>query len=161
MRLLILACSATKAYATDRRAIPAIYRYDGPMWRTLRAWLEPGESAAYARKKEQIDIYAISAKYGILMAYEPITHYDWRMDEQRAHEIREQWIGFDALEQQAACIQRVVGGYTHTLIAGGRWYQSVVAPIRFQHDRYGHVERTSGGIGEQLAQLKHWLHTEY
>jgi hypothetical protein len=154
MRLLLLACSATKRI--DHRAIPAMYRYDGIAWRTLRAWLQPeGNQEAYEAKKEQLDIYTISAKYGILMAWEPIYTYDQQMDAARAAEIRTERIGVRALEEQVAWVRKHHGGYTHTMIAGGRRYQSILPELL--SPSYGPVSRTSGGIGVQLGQLKRWL----
>jgi len=155
MRLLILACSATKRI--EHRAIPALFLYDGPAWRTLRAWLQPeGDQKAYETKKESLDIDAISAKYGMLMAWEPIYYYDQQMDAARAAEIRTTRIGFHALEEQVAWVRKHQGGYTHTMIAGGKLYQSIMPePLA---PSYGTVSRTSGGIGEQLGQLKRWLH---
>jgi hypothetical protein len=154
MRLLLLACSATKRI--DHRAIPALFRYNGPAWRTLRAWLQPeGNQEAYEAKKAQLDIYAISAKYGILIAWEPISYYDQQMDAARAAEIRTTQLGIRALEEQVAWVQQHHGNYTSTLIAGGRMYQSILPePLS---PSYGPVSRTSGGIGVQLGQLKRWL----
>jgi len=155
MRLLLLACSATKRI--DHRALPALFLYDGPAWRTPRAWLQPeGNQAAYEAKKAQLDIYAISAKYGILMAWEPIHTYDRQMDAARAAEIRIEQIGFHVLEEQIAWVRTHYGGYTSTMIAGGKHYQSIL-PEPLSRLRYGPVSRTSGGIGVQLGQLKHWL----
>ncbi len=154
MRLLILACSATKRI--EQRAIPALFLYDGPAWRTLRAWLQPeGDQDADETKKAQLDIYAISAKYGILMAWEPIYPYDQQMDAARAAAIRTQRIGLPSLEEQVAWVQQHQRGYTSTMIAGGQRYQSIMPT--YLPSRYGTVSRTSGGIGTQLGQLKHWL----
>lgn len=156
MRLLLLACSATKRL--DDGAIPAIFRYDGPAWRTLRAWLQPaGEPDTALARTDALDIYAISAKYGILMAWRSIPNYNQRMDAARAATIRTERIGVRALEAHAAWVQQHQGGYTSTLIAGGRLYQSIL-PEPLPPACYGTVSRTSGGIGEQLGQLKHWLH---
>jgi len=126
------------------------------MWRTLRAWLQPdGNQDADETRKAQLDIYAISAKYGMLMAWEPIHTYDQQMDAARAAEIRIERIGVHAREEQIAWVRTHDGGYTSTLIAGGKRYQSILPePLS---PNYGTVSRTSGGIGVQLGQLKHWL----
>lgn len=72
-RLLILACSATKRDGPEY--MPAIERYDGPLWRTLRSVDPRGEKAAVA---------FLSAHLGFRAADTPIEMYDARMTEQMA-----------------------------------------------------------------------------
>jgi hypothetical protein len=72
-RLLILACSATKTADTGR--IPAIDRYDGPLWRTLRHSDPDGRKARLA---------VLSARHGFLEGRWPIENYDCRLTEQVA-----------------------------------------------------------------------------
>lgn len=67
-RLLILACSATKRGGS--RYMPAIERYDGPLWRTLRSIDPHGEKAKVA---------FLSAHLGFRAADTPIEMYDARM----------------------------------------------------------------------------------
>lgn len=67
-RLLILACSATKRAEPDY--IPAIDRYDGPLWQTLRRADPDGSKASAA---------FLSARYGFRDAHTPIEAYDARM----------------------------------------------------------------------------------
>lgn len=69
-RLLILACSATKR--SDAGRIPAIERYDGPLWRTLRHCDPDGRKARVA---------LLSAHYGFRAARSPIENYDARLTE--------------------------------------------------------------------------------
>lgn len=67
-RLLILACAATK---TDEPGlVPAIRRYDGPLWRTLRAADPDGRLAQVAY---------LSALHGFGDASTSIDRYDARM----------------------------------------------------------------------------------
>lgn len=72
-RLLILACSATKC--TGPAHMSAIERYDGPLWRTLRAIDPDGEKAKVA---------FLSSHLGFRAADTPIEIYDARMTEQMA-----------------------------------------------------------------------------
>ncbi|WP_080921715.1 hypothetical protein [Manganibacter manganicus] len=67
-RLLILACAATKRH--DPGLIPAYIRYDGPIWRTLRATDPDGTRARVA---------FLSAHYGFRDAATPIADYDARL----------------------------------------------------------------------------------
>lgn len=72
-RLLILACSATKRPEPDD--IPAIDRYNGPLWQTLRHVDPDGSKARVA---------FLSARYGFRDARAPIETYDARMTEEIA-----------------------------------------------------------------------------
>lgn len=72
-RLLILACSATKL--PDAGRMPARERYDGPLWRTLRA-IDPGERMA--------KVGFLSARYGFRAADTPIEAYDARLSPELA-----------------------------------------------------------------------------
>ena len=72
-RLLILACSATKR--DDAGRMPAIERYDGPLWRTLRHCDPEGRKAR---------VSFVSARYGFRDADSPIEAYDARLTEEVA-----------------------------------------------------------------------------
>lgn len=67
-RLLILACSGTKR--PDPGNIPAIDRYNGPLWQTLRTADPDGRRAKVA---------FLSAHYGFREASWPIKTYDARL----------------------------------------------------------------------------------
>ncbi len=72
-RLLILACSATKH--RDPAYMPAWNRYDGPLWRTLRA-------ADPQRRKASVAF--LSARYGFRTADSPIEDYDAPLSQELA-----------------------------------------------------------------------------
>lgn len=72
-RLLIFACSARKRAGS--RYMPAIERYDGPLWQTLRHADPDGTKARIA---------CLSAHYGFRDARTPIEAYDKRMTEETA-----------------------------------------------------------------------------
>ncbi|WP_245409245.1 hypothetical protein [Shinella sp. WSJ-2] len=72
-RLLILACSATKK--DGPRYLPAVERYNGPLWQTLRATDPKGELAQAA---------FLSAHLGFRAASTPIPSYDVPMTPQIA-----------------------------------------------------------------------------
>src|SRR5436305_439444 len=66
-RLLVVACSQRKCRATGR--IPAIERYDGPVFRVLRKHLReaPGDAPT---------LLILSAKYGLIEGSREISDYD-------------------------------------------------------------------------------------
>lgn len=76
-RLLILACSATKR--DGETYMPAIERYDGPLWRTLRADDPEGRLAQVA---------FLSARLGFRSADAPIKLYDARMTAEIAERMK-------------------------------------------------------------------------
>ncbi|WFS69529.1 hypothetical protein CFBP4996_26415 (plasmid) [Agrobacterium leguminum] len=72
-RLLILACSATKK--VEPAYMPAIYRYDGPLWQTLRVTDPRGSMARVA---------FLSAHYGFRDSAVPIENYNARLTDDLA-----------------------------------------------------------------------------
>ncbi|MGB3833295.1 MAG: hypothetical protein WA975_15710 [Mesorhizobium sp.] len=76
-RLLILACSATKR--DGETYMPAIDRYDGPLWRTLRA-ADPERRLAR--------VAFLSARLGFRCADTPIKLYDARMTAEIAERMK-------------------------------------------------------------------------
>jgi hypothetical protein len=121
-RLLILACSATKRGGADY--MPAIQRYDGPLWRTLRAVDPRGEKAKVA---------FLSAHLGFRAADTPIEMYDARMTEQMAAAMKAGDLGTRWPRPQTQ--RRVMpsgehpGVYIGSLTAHGRYPFSEVALV--------------------------------
>lgn len=81
-RLLILACSATKR--DGETYMPAIDRYDGPLWRTLRA-ADPDRCLAR--------VAFVSARLGFRRAETPIKLYDTRMTAEIAERMKAGGLG--------------------------------------------------------------------
>ena len=67
-RLLILACSATKR--EDGGYMPAIDRYDGPLWQTVRS---------HAGDRKMLKVAVLSARYGFIDSRSPVQNYDSRL----------------------------------------------------------------------------------
>src|SRR5689334_2362986 len=80
-RLLILKCSARKR--GDDTPIPALERYDGPLWQVLRSFLR--EQPLFAT---DLDVYVLSAAFGLIPAAHPIPWYDQTMSPERGAELR-------------------------------------------------------------------------
>ncbi|MCW8060489.1 hypothetical protein [Agrobacterium tumefaciens] len=81
-RLLILACSATKRL--DPGYMPAIERYNGPLWQTLRTVDPDGSKAMVA---------FLSARYGFRDARDTIEPYDGRLTEDIASAMKTGGLG--------------------------------------------------------------------
>lgn len=80
-RLLILNCSRYKRETPD--LLPALERYDGPKFQTVREHLAQASPEA-----RPITILILSARYGLITAEEPIPYYDERMTEETARALR-------------------------------------------------------------------------
>ena len=162
-RLLILACTATKR--RDQNPIPALLRYDGPSFRTLRKW-----QTANAADAERMDLLILSAKLGLIAADTEIEDYDQRMTPERAAVL--QPVVSSALQQFLA----KHGPYAATLVHLGQDYLLALVPnlrrsmdsvqrsrqlreelIAIAATQLGTLTVTEGGIGARLGQLKRWL----
>lgn len=136
--LLILACSATKR--PEPHPMPAIERYDGPFYRVLRKALRERDGLA-----ERLDVWALSAEFGLISAETPIPDYDRRMDMRRGEELRRPVA--QALNQIAA-----LNTHDRAFVSVGAVYRyALTGPLPWP------VTWAHGGIGEQLGQLKRWL----
>ena len=141
--LVVMPCSATKR--PDDGLLPALERYDGPMWRTLRAAL-PAAAA--------VDVWFLSARFGFHPATLPIPDYEQRMTKARAAELlaiptSNRWAFAAAVEAASA-----------VLFVGGRLYRDTMrrASTDAPCGRFRFVYETTGlGIGYQRAELRAWL----
>jgi hypothetical protein len=80
-RLLILACSQRKR--PNPGLLPAIERYDGPQFQVLRKFL-----LEQPVKAQSVDIFVLSANFGLISANQPTPNYDYKMSPQRAQELQ-------------------------------------------------------------------------
>ena len=146
-RLIVLACTATKR--ADPHSLIAIWRYDGPSFRTLRKWQAANPTAA-----EQLDIHILSAKLGLITADTLISDYNQRMTPNRAVELRQ------SVRRTLAYIVAQRGSYRATLIHLGQDYLPALTLEQVQTASFGAVTFTAGGIGTRLGQIKAWLNDE-
>ena len=70
-RLALLACSATKA--TDPKPMPAVRRYQGPLWQTARA------AGAGSADGAPCQLGFLSAAFGFGLGDDALPYYDKRM----------------------------------------------------------------------------------
>lgn len=139
-RLLIMACSATK------RDVPAAQLselYDGPTWKTLRAAGVPFD----------VDVYALSAEYGLVPAWQVRANYDRRMDAARARELA------PGVMVSFSFLKRVQGTYDAAFVVAGKDYMPALhgaeGDLRNVPARI--VEVAAGGIGYKRQALRAWL----
>jgi hypothetical protein len=166
-RLLILSCSARKDPNPER--IPAIQRYDGPLWQTLRTVDPDGKLAQVA---------FLSAHYGFRVATTQIERYDAIMTPERAKEMidggtytrwprpkswKRQGDGQHAETQMHFVTRDGLYPISEVAIVGGALYlevmRSFVAEFRAKHylTEDACVTEINGTIGRMRQQLREWL----
>lgn len=155
MKLIIMACSSTKR--REPGPITALERYDGPMWRTLRAQLarSPIMSAAYAGG--ELRIWVLSAKYGFIDATTQVPDYDRKMTAPiLAKMARDPSYDFQR-------IPHMVSDAEAALFAGGELYRSAMWKASGANlwNIMKIAETDGAGIGLQRAQLSAWLGAQY
>ncbi len=140
--LLIIACSQRKH--PDPGLLPAIERYDGPSFQVLRRFLRERPNAF-----EQLDIFILSAAYGLIPAEKPIANYNQLMTFQRAVELQSQILArFNELMNNSYA-KLCLAMSEKYLIALKEW-EALIPPDMS-------VTVTDGPQGVKLAQLKNWL----
>jgi len=141
-RLLILSCSQQKR--PDPGILPAIERYDGPAFKTLRKFLRKQTDNGHS-----LTVYVLSAAYGLIPADHPIAWYDQVMTPQRAAELRG-----EALNTFAELFRT---GYTDLCVAMSKKYLKALEGWAGLVPSGTSVTVVNGPQGLGLAQLKRWL----
>lgn len=142
MRLLILTCSAQKR--GDNRLIPASDRYDGPLWRVLRRYRRQ-----QPRFAAELDVYVLSAAYGLIPDAQAIAWYEQTMTTERAHELRPGVIARFRTLMERPYTSLCLGLSQRYLQAMAGWEALVPPSIAVTH--------TDGPMGTKLKQLRTWL----
>lgn len=141
-RLLVLVGRSRRNAATPG-LLPAIERYDGPVFRLLRRFLRASD--------RPISIHILSAAYGLIPADHPIPWYDCQMTTERATALR------PAVRES---LRAVVNGdsYTESFICMGSTYRQALPDIATCIPATAPVEIAHGTIGRQLGMLHDWLY---
>lgn len=142
MRLLILTCSARKR--GDSAPIPASERYDGPLWQVLRSYVR--EQPLFAA---ELDVYVLSAAYGLIPASQPIPWYEQTMTPERACELHLEVITRFQSLMERSYTSLCLGLSQRYLQAMIGWEAIVPSSVAITH--------TDGPMGTKLKQLRAWL----
>ncbi len=143
-RLLILSCSRRKNPAVE--LLPALERYDGPLFRIVRKYQRESRVDADA-----LDVFVLSADLGLISGHTPIPDYDRRMTHARAAELRPKVLGemirvMHARPYREICIAM---GQDYLLALEG--YERIISDgIQ--------VTTCDGGYGRQQTMLRNWLY---
>ena len=141
-RLLILSCSQGKH--TSHEPLPAIERYNGRFFLVLRRFLRE-----CPRQIELIDVYILSAAYGLISGDFPTQWYDQKLDMSRAVELQTQ------VNTTFSDILR--DNYSSICFVFGKIYLKAFEDALGLIPSDSELVITHGRIGEQQAQLKEWL----
>ena len=141
--LLIISCSQRKI--ETQGTLYAMYRYDGPTYRTLWKCLREG------RLPDNLDVLIISAKYGLLTWREPILNYEQKMTAERADALR------PFIQERLIKILEVQQ-YDQVFINLGKLYMRTLDGF---HWGLVSAMEASGGIGLKTQQMKAWLERIY
>jgi hypothetical protein len=141
-RLLILSCSQRKRL--DSGLLPAIERYDGPAFRVLRRFLRKQSDDA-----KRLDVFVLSAMYGLIPAECSIAEYDQVMTSQRVAELHDKVL--------AAFAKVICTGHTELCLAMSAKYLMTLEGWSALVPPGVSVTITDGPQGSKLAQLKRWL----
>lgn len=137
--LLIISCSQRKIETPG--TVYAMYRYDGPTYRTLRKLYREG------RFPDNLDVLIISARYGLIQLREPILNYEQQMTAARADELR------PFVQERLKKIVEVQQ-YDQVFINLGKTYMQTLDDF---HWGLISTMEASGGIGLKTQQMKAWL----
>ena len=142
MRLLLLGCSDTKVGTCGR--LPAFQRYDGPAYRVYRKFLREHPDA-----EPPVNLYILSAKYGLISGDILIPDYDFWMTPDRVELLK------TVVKGKIDLILDIYQ-YDEIFVAMGKLYREVLME-RLPSDSSVGVVVAEGGIGEKSSALYHWL----
>lgn len=145
-RLLILSCSQRKKLITNR--LSAFERYDGPLFQVLRKF-----QTNRAEQAENLDVFILSAKFGLIPANKKIPLYDQPMTPQRATKLNPQVI---------AEISRIFAGkrYQEIFVCLGKKYLSALKGYESQLPKKSIVTVATGSSGRRQTMMCEWLYGE-
>lgn len=142
-RCLILGCSRTKNESPE--LLPAIQRYDGPSFKVLRRYLNENPDASHA-----LDIFVLSAEYGLIAGQTAIANYNQRMTDKRAVEIYDKVMG----KAHSDLLPR---NYDEIFLSMGKTYLRAMNGLENLVNRHTQIIISDGGAGQKLTELRNWL----
>lgn len=139
--LVLVSCSRRKT--TTPGLLPAIERYDGPIFRLLRRFLRVST--------RPVSLHILSAAYGLIPADHPIPWYDCQMRTDRATALR------PAVDASLRAIM-ISYPFTDGFFCMGNAYQQALPDLTTFIPATIPIQIASGTIGRQLGMLHDWLY---
>lgn len=141
-RLLILSCSQRKN--TSQEKLPAIERYNGPLFFVLRRYLRECPC-----KTKHLDVYILSAAHGLIPGDFPTPLYDQKMNMSRVNEL------YPQIKTKFSYILQ--NDYTSICFVLGKTYLKAFEGLQDSIPTFTESVVTNGPIGKKQTQLKNWL----
>ena len=124
--------------------LPAIERYNGPLFFVLRRFIRESPCQASG-----LDVYILSAAYGLIPGDFPTPLYDRKMDTSRVMELQPQ--------VNTAFLDIIRDNYTSICFVLGKTYLKAFEDLRPLIPTFTESIVAYGPIGKKQAQLKTWL----
>ena len=140
--LLIINCSKSKY--SDVENLPAIERYNGVVFRVVRKFLRQQTS-------DHLDIFILSAKFGLISSHELIPNYDQKMDKKRSQEIQ-------SSVNAKFCELLQTGVYNRCLLCMSQDYLHIFNEYEENIPKNLTITIATGTIGKKLSILHQWLY---
>ncbi len=140
--LLIISCSQKKVKTPV--LLPAIERYDGPYYRSLRKIMRRSDY------NNSLDVAIISAKYGLLQSYDEIEDYNLKMNADIANIKRDSV----AIPLRKQILKKK---YENIFINLGKDYLLAIKGFDKNLQLKINFRYADGKIGKRLSQMKKWL----
>ena len=140
MRLVLLGCSQAKVGTCGR--LPAFQRYDGPAYRVFRKFLRDWTDAV-----PPMNLYILSAQYGLISGDILIPDYDRQMTPDRAEQLK------PAVKKSLSLVLSL-HQYDEIFVGMGKLYRDVLLDSLPSDS---HVVVAEGRIGEKSSALYQWL----
>ena len=144
LRLLILSCSQRKH--SNPSLLPALERYDGPAFRVINKFMRVRPFEA-----QFLDVYIMSAKFGLIPSSQLIPNYDRRVTRQQVKKLQTPTL--TAFKQ--ILIDRQ---YDELFISMGKDYLQVLGGYESLIPDNLKVIISTGVMGRKQAELRNWLH---
>jgi hypothetical protein len=141
-RALLLSCSRRKDLSD--RLVPALDRYDGPLFRVLRRYLS-GQATDPPRT------WVVSAEFGLIPGAELVPCYDHVMTADRAEDLRPGVVERFAREISTSRPDQL-------FVSVGMTYEDALVGCWGTLDPSVVVRFATGSIGGRASQLHTWLH---
>ena len=142
-RCLIVGCSRTKV--DSPQPLSAIQRYDGPAFRVIRRYLRQAPEGV-----QDVDIFVLSAEFGLLSAENKIPSYDRLMTAARAAELRPS-------VREAVHVQVCPQKYAEVFLSMGKTYLQAMEGLDTLLGDGVRVIISDSASGQKLTELQHWL----
>jgi hypothetical protein len=123
--------------------LPAIERYDGPVYRVLRRYLRENPENPPV-------VYILSAKFGLIDAARKIPNYDRRLTASLVKKMRQR------VSEMAGNILRS-RRWRSVGVCAGKDYRQALDGLQGILGKGARLDVILGGQGLRLARLKKWL----